>query len=166
MRQIKNNKPNLLDAFSDEQIICAAEKIKDKALLIDLPERSRALCNLSAMSSEFKTLIKHVKGKDAKALKTLSQLAAYNVNIGTKKDISKARALYCQMTDKAKDHTVQEALKILIEACDMVSTFTEAIVGADGYAWGSSDGVGDLLMIDMSELYALPVQWLHQELAD
>jgi hypothetical protein len=166
VKKIANIKPASLSAFSDEQIICATEKIKARALPVDNSELSQVVSMLSSMSAEFQTIIKGVKGKEGKALKTLSHLASYNVSLKTNESISKARNLYCQAAKRAGITELQGLIKILTELCDMHSTCTEALVGADGYAWHNSEGADDVLVIDMGTPCALPVQWLHQELTD
>ena len=166
MKKIANIKPASLSAFSDEQIICATENIKARALPVDNSELSQVVSMLSSMSAEFQTVIKGVKGKEGKALKTLSRLASYNVSLKTNESISKARNLYCQAAKRAGITELQGLIKILTELCDMHSTCTEALVGADGYAWHNSEGADDVLVIDMGTPCALPVQWLHQELTD
>jgi hypothetical protein len=166
VKKIANIKPASLSAFSDEQIICATEKIKARALPIYNPELSQVFSNLSSKSAEFQTIIKGVKGKEGKALKTLIRLASYNVSLKTNESISKARDLYCQAVKRAEITELQGVIKLLIELCDMHSTCTESLVGADGYAWHNSEGADDVLVIDMGIPCALPVQWLHQELTD
>ena len=81
VKKIANIKPASLSAFSDEQIICATEKIKASALPIYSPELSQVVSHLSSKSAEFQAVIEGVKGKEGKALKTLIRLASYNVSL-------------------------------------------------------------------------------------